>query len=134
MGNGVYGQCGHRGQWGTGDMGHMGNEAHRGKVVQGMGCGGMRHMAMRPTGGMGYRVWAIGAQGVWGTWGMGHIINRSHSQWATWAMGLMGHGAHGQWSPWVIGTFLLITSLILDGFLQKILLDIDINIFYLNTG
>ena len=37
MGNGAYGQCGHRGQWGTGDMGHMGNEAHRGKVVQGYG-------------------------------------------------------------------------------------------------
>ena len=36
MGNGAYGQCGDRGQWGTGDMGHMGNEAHRGKVVQGV--------------------------------------------------------------------------------------------------
>ena len=30
MGNGAYGQCGHRGQWGTEGMGHMGNEAHRG--------------------------------------------------------------------------------------------------------
>ena len=36
MGNGGYGQCGHRGQWGTGGMGHMANEAHRGKVVQGV--------------------------------------------------------------------------------------------------
>ena len=36
MDNGAYGQCGHRGQWGTGDMGHMGNEPHRGKVVQGV--------------------------------------------------------------------------------------------------
>ena len=36
MGNGAYGQCRHRGQWGTGDMGHMDNEAHRGKVVQGV--------------------------------------------------------------------------------------------------
>ena len=31
MGNGAYGQCGHRGQWATGGMVHMGNEAHRAK-------------------------------------------------------------------------------------------------------
>ena len=37
MGNGAYGQCRHRGQWGTGGIGHMANEAHRGKVVQGYG-------------------------------------------------------------------------------------------------
>ena len=36
MGNGAYGQCGHRGQWATGGMQHMANEAHRGKVVQGV--------------------------------------------------------------------------------------------------
>ena len=33
-----------------------------------------------------------------------------------------GDGAHGQWgtwAPWAIGTFLPITPLILDGFLQK---------------
>ena len=36
MGNGGYGQCGHRGQWGTGGMRHMANEAHRGKVVHGV--------------------------------------------------------------------------------------------------
>ena len=51
MGNGAYGQCGHRGQWGTGvwgtwaigiqepmeyrGMGHMDNEAHRRYGVQG---------------------------------------------------------------------------------------------------
>ena len=101
MGNRAYGQCGDRGQSGTGDMGHMAIEAHRG---------------------MGYRVWAtwaIAAQGVWGTRGMGHMGNRSHGQWGTWAMGPMGHGAYGQWGPWAIGTFLPITSLILDGFLQK---------------
>ena len=43
MGNGAYGQCGDRGQRGTGTW------------------------PMRPTGGMGYRVWAtwaIVAQGV----------------------------------------------------------------------
>ena len=56
MDNGTYGQCGHRGQWGTGDMGHMGNEPHRGKVVQGYG----------DTGANG--VWGMGngANGVWG--------------------------------------------------------------------
>ena len=76
MGNGAYGQCGDRGQWGTGDMRHMGNEAHRG---------------------MGYRVWAtwaIVAQGVSGTRGMGHMGNRSHGQWGTWAMGPMGIGPY----------------------------------------
>ena len=31
MGNGGYGQCEHRGQWGTGGMGHMANEAVQGK-------------------------------------------------------------------------------------------------------
>ena len=36
MGNGVYGQCGHRVQWGKGDMGHMGNKADRGKVIHGV--------------------------------------------------------------------------------------------------
>ena len=65
--------------------------------------------------------------GVWGTGGMGRV-------WATWAIGYMGHGAHGPWGPWAICTFLPITSLILDGFLQKILLHIDIDVFYLNTG
>ena len=34
-------------------------------------------------------------------------------------MGDRGDGAHGQWGPWVIGTFWPITSLLLDGFLQK---------------
>ena len=54
-------------------------------------------------------------------------------------MGNGGNGVQGVWGtggigPWAIGTFLPITPLILDGFLQKILLDIDINVFYLNTG
>ena len=50
MGNDAYQQCGDRGQWGTGDMGHMGNEAHRGYGVQGMG-----HMGNSSTGGIGYK-------------------------------------------------------------------------------
>ena len=41
------------------------------------------------------------------------------SRWGTGVMGHMGNGAHGQWGPWVIGTFWPITSLLLDGFLQK---------------
>ena len=84
----------------------MGNEAHWGYGVQGY----------MPT-------WAIGAQGVWGTRGMGHIGNRSHGQWGTWPMGLMGDlniFAHN-----IINTGCILT---------KILLDIDIDVFYLNIG
>ena len=80
----------------------MGNEAHWGYGVQGY----MGHMGNRSTGDMGTR-------------GIGHIGNRSHGQWGTWAMGPMGHGAYGQGGPWAIWTFLPITSLILNGFLQK---------------
>ena len=50
MGNRAYGQCGDRGQWGTGDMVHMGNEAHRGYGVRDMG-----HMGNSSTGGIGYK-------------------------------------------------------------------------------
>ena len=87
MGNRAHGQCGDRGQSGTGDMGHMAIEAHRG---------------------MGYRVWA--------TWAIGHMANGAHGQWGLWAMGAMGNGAH---APMGDLDILPITSLILDGFLQK---------------
>ena len=71
MANEAYGQCGHRGQWGTGDMGHMGNEADRGKVIQGVwGAEVWGIWAMRPTGGMGYR--GMGHMGNRGTGGMGY--------------------------------------------------------------
>ena len=50
MGNGAYGQCGDRRQRGTGDMGHMANEAHRGYGLQGMG-----YMGNSSTAGMGYK-------------------------------------------------------------------------------
>ena len=83
--------------------------------------------AMRPTGGMGYRgiwgTWAIGAQGVWGTRGMGHISNRSHGQWGTWAMGPMGDL-----------DFFAYNFINTGWILTKILLNIDIDVFYLNTG
>ena len=58
MGNGSHGQ------WDTGAMGHMDNEAHWGVWVQG-----------------------YGAQGVWAMWtmgyrGMGHMGNGAHGQFA----------------------------------------------------
>ena len=61
---------------------------------------------------------------------MGDRGDGAHGQWGTWAMGHMGNE---QWGPWAIGTFLPITPLILDGFLQKFNWT-DINVFYLNTG
>ena len=71
MGNEAYGQCGHRGKWGTGDMGHMDNEADRDKVIQGVwGAEVWGIWAMRPTGGMGYR--GMGHMGNRGTGGMGY--------------------------------------------------------------
>ena len=59
---------GSHGQWDTGGMEHMGNEAHWGVWVQG-----------------------YGAQGVWGTRGMGHVGNGiqgygPHGQWGPWAI------------------------------------------------
>ena len=69
------------------------------KWYGGMGTGGMGHMANK----------AHRGYGLWGTGGMGHMGNGSHG----------GNGAHGQWGTWAIGTFLPITSLLLDGFLQK---------------
>ena len=86
--------------------------------------------------------WVQGVQGVWDTGGMGHMGNGSHGQWGTWAMGLMGNGAHGQWGSWAIGPMgplgnwdIFAYNFIITGWiLTKILLDIDIDVFYLNTG
>ena len=77
---------------------------------------------------------------------MGHMGNRSHGQWGTWAMGQMGHGAHGQWGTWAMGYMgkgahgpmgnlhMFAYNFIIPAWiLTKILLDIDINVFYLNT-
>ena len=68
----------------------MGNEAHRGYGVQGMGT------------------WAIAAQvvwvqGVWATWAIGHMANGAHNGvWAGWILtkilldiDINGYGAHG---------------------------------------
>ena len=104
MGNGTYGQCGHGGQWGTGVWGILAVSPTRG-----MGSRGMAHMGISSTGVMGYKGYWV--QGVWVTWAMGYMGNGAHGPWGLWAMGPMG--------PWVIWTFLPITSLILNGFLQK---------------
>ena len=87
--------------------------------------------------GMGYRgnrpQWV---QGVLA--GYGHMGNRPHGQWGTWAMGHMGNGAHGPWGTWAMGPMgdlnIFAYNFINTGWiLTKILLDIDINVFYLNT-
>ena len=103
---------------------------------------------------MGHRglwgTWAIGPQRVWGTrgmgngvqgygvWAMGHRGYGPHRQWVTWPMGHMGNGAHGPWGLWAMGPMgdwdIFAHSIIITGWiLTKILLDIDINVFYLNT-
>ena len=53
-------------------------------------------------------------------WAMGHMGNGAHGQWGTWAMGHMGNWAHDHNflnTAWIF---------------TKILLDIDIDVFYLN--
>ena len=77
---------------------------------------------------MGNGVQGYGVYGQWGTGGMGHIGNGSHGQWGTWAMGPMGHGPMGDWD--IFAHSIIITGWILT----KILLNIDIDVFYLNTG
>ena len=77
------------------------------------------------------------AHGVWGTGGMGHMANRPQ-----WVMGHMGNGAHEQWGTWAMGLMgplgdwdIFVYNFIITGWiLTKILLDIDIDVFYLNTG
>ena len=97
----------------------MGNEAHWGYGVQGY----MGHMGNRGTG--------YGVQGVWATWAIGHMANGAHGQWGTWAMGHMGNGARGPMGDLDIFANNFINT---GWILTKILLDIDINVFYLNTG
>ena len=70
---------------------------------------------MRPTGGMGH-------MGISGTGSMGYKGYGSHGQWGTWAMGPMGD-LH----------FFAYNFINTEWILTKILLDIDIDVFYLNT-
>ena len=59
------------------------------------------------------------------------MANGAHGQWGLWAMGPMGNGAHGPMGDWdIFAHNIIITGWILT----KILLDIHINVFYLNTG
>ena len=70
------------------------------------------------------------SHGQWGTWAMWQMGHGAHGQWGTWAMGYMGNGAHGPMGDWHIFVY----NFIITGWiLTKILLDIDINVFYLNT-
>ena len=53
-------------------------------------------------------------------WGMGHMGDEAHGQWGTWTMGHMGNWAHDHNflnTAWIF---------------TKILLHIDIDVFYLN--
>ena len=88
-----------------------------------MGYRGMGHMGNSSTGSMGYKGYVP----------HGH---RSHGQWGTWAMGSMGHGAYEPWGHGPMGNLdIFAHNIISTGWiLTKILLDIDINVFYLNTG
>ena len=67
---------------------------------------------------------------------MGHgqrdiMVNIEDRDEVPWGIGYMGDGAHGQWGTWAIGhinNYFLNTAWIFT----KILLQIDIDVFYLN--
>ena len=72
-------------------------------------------------------------------WGYGQQGHRGYGVWATWSIGHMANGAHGQWGSWAMGPMgdwhiLAYNSINTGWILTKILLDIDIDVFYLNTG
>ena len=79
---------------------------------------------------MGNGVQGYGVYEQWGTGGMGHIGNGSHGQWGTWVMGQWGLWAMGSMGDWDIFAHSIITT---GWILTKILLDIDIDVFYLTT-
>ena len=62
---------------------------------------------------------------------MGHMGNGAHGQWGPWAMGPMVNGAHGPMSNLDFFAYNIINT---GWILTKILLDIDINVFYVNTN
>ena len=115
-------------------MGYMANKAHRVWGTGVWGTGGMGHMGNRPQWVQGYRVQGVWGTGVWDTGGMGHMGNGPHGQWSTWAMGHMGNGTHGQCGPMGDWDIFVYNFIITGWILTKILLDIDIDVFYLNTG
>ena len=72
---GTQGAMGYRG------IGYIGNETHRGKVVQGIWVQGVwGTWPIRPTGGI----------GVWGTGGMGHMGNRDTGAYCQYLLDLDG--------------------------------------------
>ena len=79
----------------------------------------------------------------WGTWVMGHMGNRAHDynvgKWVSWLILKIEMGHLGRWGTWVMGHMVnVVMCLIMCNFLNtawiftKILLDIDIDVFYLN--
>ena len=88
---------------------------------------------------MGYKGYEQWGTGVWGLWAMGHRGYGPHRQWVTWPMGHMGNGAYGPWGLWAMGPMgdwdIFAHSIIITGWiLTKLLLNIDIDVFYLKTG
>ena len=70
-----------------------------------------------------------GAHGQWDTWAKGIVINIEDIDGVPWGMGHMSNGAHGQHIMcWIMCNFLNTAWI-----LTKILLSIDIDVFYLNT-
>ena len=70
-----------------------------------------------------------GAHGQWDTWTKGIVVNIEDIDGVPWGMGHMGNGAHGQdVMCWIMCIFLNTAWI-----LTKILLSIDIDVFYLNT-
>ena len=59
------------------------------------------------------------------------MANGAHGQWGLWTMRPMGNGAHGPMGDCHILAYNIITT---GWILTKILLDIDIDVFYLNIG
>ena len=59
------------------------------------------------------------------------MANGAHGQWGLSAMGPMGNGAHGPMGDLDIFANNFINT---ECILTNILLDIDIDVFYLNTG
>ena len=70
-----------------------------------------------------------GAHGQWDTWAKGIVVNIEDIDGVPWGMGHMGNGAHGQdVMCWIMCNFLSTAWIF-----TKILLSIDIDVFYLNT-
>ena len=76
-------------------------------------------------------------------WGMGHMGNWAHDhnvgKWVSWLILKIEMGHLGGWGTWVMGHMVnVVMCLIMCNFLNtawiftKILLDIDIDVFYLN--